>query len=105
MNRNPGGRRALGLVLRELRQARELTQEGLAAAAGFDRTYIGQVERAEKSPTFEMLWRVLDALGVSWADFGRALDAQPAIQRGPKAAAPAKTARPPRQGARGGAAG
>lgn len=85
MNRNPAGRRALGLVLRELRQARGLTQEALAHAADFDRTYVGQIERAEKSPTFEMLWRVLDALGVSWTEFGRALDGQPAIQRGPKA--------------------
>ncbi len=80
-------------MLRELRQARELTQEALAFEAKFDRTYIGQVERAEKSPTFEMLWRLLDALGVSWTDFGRALDAQPAIRRGPAAQPAARRAR------------
>lgn len=94
MNRHPAGRRALGLVLRQLREERQLTQEALAYAAGFDRTYIGQVERAEKSPTFEMLWRTLAALGVTWTDFGHALDANLVIRRGPEAKARGTRKRP-----------
>ncbi|HTE39211.1 MAG TPA: helix-turn-helix transcriptional regulator [Steroidobacteraceae bacterium] len=56
-------RRAFGAVLRELREAKELSQEGLAAAAGLDRTWIGILERGENLPTLHtllLLGRALD---------------------------------------------
>ena len=67
---------ALGSVLREFREQRGLTQIDLAARAKIHRNYIGQLERGEKSPTVHSLGRLLRALGVSWAEFGAALDAK-----------------------------
>lgn len=51
-----------------------LSQEELADRAGLHRTYIGSVERGERNPTFVSLGRILEAAGVSWARFARALD-------------------------------
>lgn len=42
-------------LLRDYRTAKGFSQEELAAAAGLDRSYVGQLERAEKSPTLETL--------------------------------------------------
>jgi hypothetical protein len=38
------------------------------------RTYVGSVERGERNASFESIDRLLAALGVSWAEFGRAID-------------------------------
>jgi transcriptional regulator with XRE-family HTH domain len=65
---------SVGALLRQFRQEAGLSQEGLAARAGFHRTYVGQLERGERQPTILSLTPLLDTLGVTWADFGRALD-------------------------------
>lgn len=65
----------LGLVIRALRQTRsEWSQEELAGRAKLDRTYISGLERGRHNPSFQTLSRVLAVLGVSWAEFGAALD-------------------------------
>lgn len=64
----------VGDALRHFRLAAGLSQEALAARAGVHRTYIGQLERGERQPTIPVLTRVLDHIGVSWRDFGDALD-------------------------------
>lgn len=56
---------AFGKVLREYRQRAGLSQEGLADAADLDRTFIGMLERGQRQPTLESLFRIADALGVS----------------------------------------
>jgi transcriptional regulator with XRE-family HTH domain len=83
VNRNPAARRALGKVLRAFRHRRGLSQEELAHEADVDRTYVGGVERGERNPSFENLWFLLHALGVSWAELGQALDRQPALRGRP----------------------
>lgn len=56
--------RAFGRVLRSVRESRGLSQEGLAALAGYHRTYIGQVERGEKSPSLRTIFDLSSALKV-----------------------------------------
>jgi len=56
-------RQSLGKELRRARQSRGLSQEKLAGLSDLDRTYIGLLERAEKSPTVDTLLRVAFALG------------------------------------------
>jgi transcriptional regulator with XRE-family HTH domain len=66
MSRTPRGaelRKSLGREIRKARQGRGLSQEKLAGLCDLDRTYIGLLERAEKSPTVDTLLRVALALG------------------------------------------
>jgi transcriptional regulator with XRE-family HTH domain len=51
---------AFGDALRELRQERNLSQEGAALACGIDRAYFGRLERATKTPTLKTVWRIAD---------------------------------------------
>ncbi len=56
--------RKVGRRIKELRQKKGWSQEKLAEEAGLHRTYIGQVERGEKSIGVDHLRRVAVALGV-----------------------------------------
>jgi transcriptional regulator with XRE-family HTH domain len=51
--------------VRDLRKQRRISQEELGHLAGMDRTYVGGIERGEKNPTYELLRRLSDGLGVS----------------------------------------
>ena len=50
--------------LKEIRQSRGLSQEGLADRAGLHRTYIGSVERAERNVSIDNMERIARALEV-----------------------------------------
>ena len=56
--------KAIGVVVRELRDQAGLSQERLSADCGFDRTYISRVERGIINPTLNRLWRIADVLAV-----------------------------------------
>jgi len=62
------------MVLRTLRQERQLSQGRLANQTGIDRAYLGGIERAERHPTWEIIERLLAKLEVGWAEFGQRLD-------------------------------
>jgi transcriptional regulator with XRE-family HTH domain len=55
---------ALGARVRRLREAAGMTQEGVAHAADLHWTYIGQIERGERNPTYKNLLRLASGLGV-----------------------------------------
>lgn len=57
-----------GRKVRDLRQAKGVSQEELAALAGVHRTYIGMIERGEKNVTLLTLLRLAEALGATPAD-------------------------------------
>lgn len=54
--------------LRRARLSAGLSQEGLADAAGLDRTYISSLERAIYSATIDVVDRLADAVGVEASD-------------------------------------
>ena len=57
-------RKLLGNRIRELRKARDMTQEALAAAAGLHSTYIGGVERGERNVSLDNIGKIAKGLGV-----------------------------------------
>lgn len=56
---------AFGRVLKKVRNDRELSQDELAARSGYHRTYIGQLERGEKSPSLRTLFDLASTLDVA----------------------------------------
>ena len=53
---------ALGTLIREKREAQELTQHELAERANVDRNYIGMVERGERNPSYLSLIKIANGL-------------------------------------------
>ena len=56
---------AFGCVLRKLRGSRKLSQDELGARSGYHRTYIGQLERGEKSPSLRTIFNLAGTLKIS----------------------------------------
>lgn len=58
----------LGTRLKQLRQARRLTQEQLAERAGLSYKFVGEIERGRGNPTLTTLAALSEALGVALTD-------------------------------------
>jgi transcriptional regulator with XRE-family HTH domain len=58
----------LGARVKQLRQARRLTQEQLAERAGLSYKFVGEVERGKGNPTLTTLGSLSEALGVALSD-------------------------------------
>ena len=59
-------KKAIGVVVSELRREAGLSQERLSADCGFERTYLSRVERGILNPTAIRLWTIADALNASF---------------------------------------
>ncbi|HEX4804464.1 MAG TPA: helix-turn-helix transcriptional regulator [Conexibacter sp.] len=55
---------ALAAAIREIRARQQLSQERVAAQGGVGRKYVGQIERAEITPSFAALVGLALGLGV-----------------------------------------
>jgi len=62
------GRELVAWNVRKLRVAKGISQERLAADAGIARGYMGDIERASRAITLDILDRLAAALGVAAAD-------------------------------------
>ena len=60
--------RDFGLKVQQRRKELGFSQEELAFRAGFHRTYIGMIERAERNITLSNLKRLADALQIKIKD-------------------------------------
>ncbi|MBF6613116.1 MAG: helix-turn-helix transcriptional regulator [Chloroflexi bacterium] len=60
--------RDFGAVIRRLRYAAGMSQEKFALLCGVHRTYMGQIERGEKTVTIETASRLAHALGLSLSE-------------------------------------
>ncbi len=56
---------AFGKRLVDLRTTTGLSQEAFAFKCGLDRTYIGIIERGEKSPTLNTLYKIANGLSIT----------------------------------------
>lgn len=65
---------SLGQRIKLLRQARSISQEDLADAAGVHRTYIGMIERGEKNTTILTMLKLAEALNTTLYDLVRELE-------------------------------
>jgi len=57
-----------GQRVRELRQAKGLSQEGFAAECGLDRTYVGGIERGERNLALRNIDLIADTLGITLSE-------------------------------------
>ncbi len=60
---------AFGIVLREQRKQRDLSQESLAHEAGVERNYVSLLELGRNSASLKMIFKLTAALGISVAEF------------------------------------
>jgi len=56
--------RIFGLVLKEVRTQKNISQNELANLAELDRTYISLLERGLRQPTIETVFKLSEALGL-----------------------------------------
>ena len=66
--------KVLGSVLRGFRQKKGWTQEKLYLKTGLATPLVSGGENGARNLSFDTLERWLRGLGVSWAEFGRAID-------------------------------
>ncbi len=60
---------SFGIVLRQYRQEKGLTQEQLSERVDVVRSFICSLENGKKQPSFEMVLKLAVALGVSPGEF------------------------------------
>jgi transcriptional regulator with XRE-family HTH domain len=63
----------VGATLRYLREQQELAQYMLADLAGITKGMLSAYETGRQFPSLLTLFKLLAALGLSWQEFGRAL--------------------------------
>jgi transcriptional regulator with XRE-family HTH domain len=68
---------AFGPLVRKHRQARKLSQEALAEKAGLHPTYIGLLERSQRTPTIDIAERIAKAVGLKLSQLVAEAERQP----------------------------
>lgn len=77
-----GGRaevqRRLGRAVKAVRAGQGLTQEQVSAAAGLHPTYVSDIERGARNPSWEAMTRLAEGMGVAIGEIAIAYDGQDA---------------------------
>ena len=60
--------RKIGAAIRKHRLNADMSQENLSLCAGLHPAYIGRLERGEKCPTIDTLYKISEALNISIFD-------------------------------------
>lgn len=58
----------VGEVIAEYRKNKNLSQEVLSGLAGIGRTHLSSIERGERKPTLETLYRICSAMDTKMSD-------------------------------------
>jgi transcriptional regulator with XRE-family HTH domain len=80
MPAKPEVQRRLGKAVKDIRAAKAITQEELSQRTGLHTTYISDIERGARNPSFEVLVRLAAGLDVTMAELGAAYDRR--VRRG-----------------------
>lgn len=60
--------KVVGIVIAEFRRKKGLSQEVLSGLSDIGRTHLSAIERGERKPTLETLYRICIALDVKMSD-------------------------------------
>lgn len=71
MKRSVRPQPAIGAAIRQLREKRGMTQEGLASEAGTTLSTLSVIERGLANPTWATVRDIADALGVSIGELAK----------------------------------
>ena len=66
----------VGNAIALFRKRKGVSQEVLSGLADMGRTHLSAIERGERKPTLETLYRIANALGVNMSDIVREMEAQ-----------------------------
>lgn len=68
--------RVFGAILRDIRKEQGLSQETLAFDSGYHTTYIGQLERGQKSPSLRTIMNLAGTLRTPGSEMLRRVEAR-----------------------------
>ncbi len=60
--------KTVGEVIADFRKKKDVSQEVLSGLADIGRTHLSAIERGERKPTLETLFRIANALNVKMSD-------------------------------------
>ena len=66
----------VGEVIAEFRKKKGISQEVISGLADIGRTHFSAIERGERKPTLETLYRIANALDVKMSDIVLAIEAK-----------------------------
>ncbi len=72
--------KVFGLIVKELRKERKISQERLADEAAIDRTFLSQLETGRKQPSLLTILRLAQALRVEASDLLQRVEAKLRVQ-------------------------
>ena len=60
--------------LQAIRKERNLSQEKMALICGSDRTYLGRIERLERTPSLTVLQKIANGLNITLSELFKEID-------------------------------
>ncbi|MCR4793593.1 MULTISPECIES: helix-turn-helix domain-containing protein [Ruminococcus] len=66
--------KTVGEVIAEFRKKKGISQEVISGLADIGRTHLSAIERGERKPTLETLYRIANALDVNMSDIVIAIE-------------------------------
>lgn len=68
--------KTVGEVIAELRKKKGISQEVLSGLADIGRTHLSAIERGERKPTLETLYRISCALDIKMSDIVKQIESR-----------------------------
>ena len=66
-----------GLIIRKLRQQKNISQERMALDAGIDRTYIGDIENGSRNISLQIIEKLANYLGMPISEIFKLIENEP----------------------------